>query len=194
MSEFWDNLIPIRSSLSGEQLAGWAPKRAAMSGLGCHLLADQRIPVDGGVRLSADVYTPKRHGRYPAVVQFAAYSRELHTAGVPTGSNEIGSPSVFTDRGYAPVVVTRRGMGRSQGEAVSHGHVHFDLPVPPYLSRNTLHYGPETYLVLPMSRLKSDWFGHNWMHAGFTAGLFLLAVTPIFARAVGLPLLLDCAV
>lgn len=117
VSEFWDNLIPIRSSLSGEQLAGWAPKRVAMSGLGCHLLADERIPVDGSVRLSADVYTPKRRGRYPAVVQFAAYSRELHTAGIPTGSNEIGSPPVFTDRGYAPVVITRRGMGRSQGEA-----------------------------------------------------------------------------
>ncbi len=25
---------------------------------------------------------------------------------------------------------------------VSHGHVHFNLPVPPYFSRNTLHYGP----------------------------------------------------
>lgn len=117
VSEFWDNLISIRPALGGEQLAGWAPKRIAMSGLGCHLLADQRIPVDGDVYLSADVYTPKRRGRYPAVVQFAAYSRELHTAGVPTGSNEIGSPPVFTDRGYAPVVITRRGMGRSQGEA-----------------------------------------------------------------------------
>jgi uncharacterized protein len=88
-----------------------------MRGLGCRLLADRRIPVDDGVHLSADVYTPRRPGRYPAIVQVAAYSRELHTAGIPTGSNEIGSPPVFTDRGYVQVVVTRRGMGRSQGEA-----------------------------------------------------------------------------
>jgi predicted acyl esterase len=117
VSEFWDNLIPIRPSLSGEQLAGWQPRAVAMRGLGCRLLADRRIPVDDGVRLSADVYTPKRPERYPAIVQFAAYSRELHTAGVPTGSNEIGSPPVFTDRGYVQVVVSRRGMGRSEGEA-----------------------------------------------------------------------------
>jgi uncharacterized protein len=117
MSAFWDNLIPLRASLSGMQLAGWDPRGVAMRGLGCRLLADQRVPVGDGVSLSADVYIPKAAGRYPAVVQFAAYCKELHTAGVPTGSNEIGSPPVFTDRGYAPIVLTRRGMGRSQGEA-----------------------------------------------------------------------------
>jgi predicted acyl esterase len=26
------------------------------------------------------------------------------------------------------------------------GYVHFNLAVPPYFSRNTLHFGPETYL------------------------------------------------
>lgn len=31
---------------------------------------------------------------------------------------------------------------------VSHGHVQFDLPAPPYFSRNTLHYGPDTYVEL----------------------------------------------
>ena len=31
---------------------------------------------------------------------------------------------------------------------VSHGYVHFDLPVPPYFSRNTLHYGLNTYIEL----------------------------------------------
>ncbi len=116
MSSFWDNLIPIRPSLSGEQLAGWQPKGAVMRGLGCRLLADQRIPVGDGISLSADAYVPKVPGRYPAIVQFAAYSKELHTAGVPTGNNEIGSPPVFTDRGYAQVVVARRGMGRSEGQ------------------------------------------------------------------------------
>ena len=28
---------------------------------------------------------------------------------------------------------------------VSHGHAQFDMQVPPYYSRNTLHYGPDTY-------------------------------------------------
>jgi hypothetical protein len=118
MAAWLDNLIPLKAPrLDDHQLAGWRPKAVAMQGLGCRLLADQRIPVDDGISLSADVYVPKRPGRYPAIVQFGAYSRELHTAGLPTGSNEIGAPPVFTDRGYAQVVVTRRGMGRSDGQA-----------------------------------------------------------------------------
>ncbi len=120
MGEWLDNLVPIKApALDHEQLAGWQPGSPAAQGLGCRLLADRRIPVAGGVTLSADVYVPRIPGRYPAVVQFAAYSRELHTAGMPTGSNEIGCPPVFTDRGYGQVVVMRRGMGRSGGtEAV----------------------------------------------------------------------------
>lgn len=31
---------------------------------------------------------------------------------------------------------------------VAHGYCHFDMQVPPYFSRNTLHYGEETYLEL----------------------------------------------
>lgn len=114
---FWlDNLIPLKApELTHEQLAGWQPTCAAAEGLGCRLLADERIEVTGSVTLSADVYVPRVPGRYPAIVQFAAYSREMHTAGMPTGSNEIGAPPVFTDRGYAQVVVMRRGMGRSGG-------------------------------------------------------------------------------
>ncbi|SJZ33800.1 hypothetical protein SAMN02745126_00479 [Enhydrobacter aerosaccus] len=117
MGAWLDNLIPIKApELRHEQLAGWQPTRSAAQGLGCRLLADQRIEVAGGVTLSADVYVPRAPGRYPAIVQFAAYTRELHTAGMPTGSNEIGSPPVFTGRGYGQVVVMRRGMGRSGGE------------------------------------------------------------------------------
>ena len=31
---------------------------------------------------------------------------------------------------------------------VGHGYVHFNLPVPPYFARNTIHYGAETHLQL----------------------------------------------
>jgi putative CocE/NonD family hydrolase len=30
----------------------------------------------------------------------------------------------------------------------SHGHAQFDMQVPPYFSRNTIHYGPETYVEM----------------------------------------------
>jgi uncharacterized protein len=108
--------IPLKGSRAGVQYAGWQPRSAAMDGLGNRVLAGQRVPVAGDVTLNADVYTPQTAGRYPAVVSFAAYSTERHTAGIPTGSNEVGSPPIFTDRGYCPVIVERRGMGRSGGE------------------------------------------------------------------------------
>jgi len=120
MTAWLDNLIPLKAPrLDEHQLAGWQPKAVAMQELGCRILADQRVPVDGGVSLSADVYTSKRPGRYPAIVMFAAYSHELHTAGIPTGSNEIGSPPIFTDRGYAPVVRAASPGRRSSRGAVA---------------------------------------------------------------------------
>ncbi|WP_292834916.1 CocE/NonD family hydrolase [Microbacterium sp.] len=113
-----DHALPLKGSTYGPQYAGWTPTAFAMQGLGNRTLLDQFVDVGDSVRLHADVYLPKVKGRYPAVVCFAGYSTEGHTAGLPTGTNEIGSPPVFTDRGYCPVVVERRGMGRSTGEQV----------------------------------------------------------------------------
>lgn len=109
--------IPLKPSTAGMQYAGWTPRSVAVERAGQRALPGQRVPVAGGAELNADVYLPKVEGRWPAVVAFGAYSTETHTAGVPTGTNEIGSPPVFTDRGYAPVIVERRGMGRSTGTA-----------------------------------------------------------------------------
>ncbi len=109
-------MIGLKPSTAGRQYAGWEPSTLAVTGLGCTMLPDQRVPVAPDVTLHADVYTPREPGRYPAVVMFGGYATDLFTAGVPMGSNEIGSPPVFTDRGYCPVVVERRGTGRSTGE------------------------------------------------------------------------------
>jgi uncharacterized protein len=116
MAAWLDNLIPLRARLNHLQLAGWQPRRVADEGLGCRLLADVMIPMKDGTRLSADVYLPKKPGRYPVILQFSAYNRDLHTIGVPKGTNEIGSPPIITGRGYVQVVVTARGIGRSEGE------------------------------------------------------------------------------
>lgn len=67
-----DNLIPLHARLNPWQLAGWKPTRVAEKGLGCRLHADTRIPMPDGTRLAADVYTPRRPGRYPVIVQFSA--------------------------------------------------------------------------------------------------------------------------
>ncbi len=119
MKEHEHQHISLKGSTYGIQYAGWKPSAVAFEGLGSRTLPDQFIPVGDGAELHADVYLPKAEGRYPAIVSFAAYTSEFHTAGIPTGTNEIGSPPVFTDRGYCPVIVERRGMGRSTGEQVT---------------------------------------------------------------------------
>jgi predicted acyl esterase len=191
MTAWLDNLIPLKPPrIEEHQLAGWQPTTVAMQGLGCRLLADQRVPVDSGVSLSADVYTPKRPGRYPAIVSFAAYSHELHTAGVPTGSNEIGSPPIFTDRGYAHVVLSRRGMGRSGGEAGiflgpqdvdDHAHSIAWAAEQPWCDGNVVLFGTSYYAATqPLvavrrppalraffcNELTTDYFRHIWQFGG----------------------------
>jgi uncharacterized protein len=113
-----DNLIPLKTDLSQQQTADWTPGAPVMSGLGCTMHADQMIPVAEGIALAADIATPSKPGRYPAVVVFSAYSHQLQSSGAPTGTNETGEGPVFADRGYVHVVVSRRGMGRSQGDSV----------------------------------------------------------------------------
>jgi uncharacterized protein len=115
-ANFFDNIIPFKKGIYEEQTAGWQPGSAATRGLGCKIIADQMIPVADGISLAGDVFLPKKPARYPAILVFGAYTKELHAAGIPAGTNEVGSPPVFTDRGYAHVIVTRRGMGRSEGE------------------------------------------------------------------------------
>jgi hypothetical protein len=117
---FWDNLIPLRGSLFGEQLGGWTPGPPVISGLGCTMLSDQPIPVADNVSLAADIYLPQRPRR--ARPDAAAARREI--------------------------AVRRRQPHRSAAERCQPRPRAFRLPVPPYLSRNTLHYGAETYLEL----------------------------------------------
>lgn len=113
-----DNLVPLRGDTFGPQLAGWTPGAPVATGLGCRIHSkDEMVPVDAHTSVAVDVYTPKQPGRYPAILAFAAYSKELAPSGAPTGTNETGSPPVLTDRGYVHVIATRRGMGRSQGSS-----------------------------------------------------------------------------
>jgi hypothetical protein len=65
-----DNLISVKTDLSQQQTAGWRPGPPVMTGLGCTIHADQMVPVAAGVALAADIATPAKPGRYPAVVVF----------------------------------------------------------------------------------------------------------------------------
>jgi predicted acyl esterase len=39
---------------------------------------------------------------------------------------------------------------------VSHGHAQFDMQVPPYFSRNAIHYGPDTFLEVRVVQVDTN--------------------------------------
>jgi putative CocE/NonD family hydrolase len=80
------------------------------------LEADVGIPMQDGVTLRGDLYRPKGAGRFPALIAWSSYTKELHTAGVPMPFNEIGAVGYFVRRGYCHLTVNARGTGKSGGE------------------------------------------------------------------------------
>lgn len=78
---------------------------------------DQRVAVRDGVRLALDVFRPAgRPGdRFPALVGFSPYTRQLQRTNVPVGQNESGIKEFWVPRGYAMVLVDVRGSNDSEG-------------------------------------------------------------------------------
>ena len=78
---------------------------------------DQRVAVRDGIRLALDVYRPAgRPGdKFPALVGFSPYTRQLQQTNVPIGQNEAGIKEFWVPRGYAQIVVDVRGSNDSEG-------------------------------------------------------------------------------
>ena len=75
------------------------------------------MPVDvrDGTRLMADVFRPASNGRFPALVAFSPYPRQMQQSGLPSGFVEAGSTRFWVSRGYCNVIVNTRGTGGSVG-------------------------------------------------------------------------------
>jgi uncharacterized protein len=196
-SQNLNNVIRLKGDTFGPQLAGWTPGPSVASGLGCVVYEDQMVPMDDGIALAADVYTPKREGRYPAVITYSGYSKELQSSGAPTGTDETGSPPVFTDRGYVHIIASRRGMGRSQGESViyfsdqdtrDHANLIEWAAVQPWCDGNVVTFGTSYYgITQPLVATKrppslraiftiemcTDYFRHIVMFGGVPQLYFL---------------------
>jgi uncharacterized protein len=196
-ARFLDNLIPLRGDTFGPQLAGWTPGPPVATGLGCKVYANQMIPVGDGIAIAADVCTPKPPGRYPAVVAFAAYSKELQSSGAPTATNEGGSPPIFTDRGYVHIIASRRGMGRSEGtstvyfndqDVADHAKIIEWAAEQPWCDGNVVTFGtsyygitqPQVAAVQPPAlkgfftiEMCTDYFRHIVMFGGTPQAAFL---------------------
>lgn len=87
---------------------------------------DVRVVVRDGVELAVDVYRPPAEGRFPALLAFSIYNKDLmgpdYARSLPpqpawaplwAGLLEAGDTNYFVSRGYAHVIGSPRGVGKS---------------------------------------------------------------------------------
>lgn len=101
--------------LRGTQLAGWVPRVRSRPDHALTLEHDVAIPLPDGTRLVGDVYRPRGPGRFPALVAWSSYSKELQHTGLALPINEVGVVGHIVPRGYVHVTVNARGSGGSAG-------------------------------------------------------------------------------
>jgi predicted acyl esterase len=89
---------------------------------------DVLIPMRDGVNLCVDIYRPDSNEKFPALLAFAIYNKEIQGPdlfeAVPpqpawsplwTGPLEAGDTKFFVSRGYVHVIGSPRGVGKSEG-------------------------------------------------------------------------------
>ena len=85
------------------------------------------IPTRDKVQLAADIYRPDADGKFPALVAYGPYGKELQAlvlnfppqarpSPLWDGCIEAGDTNYIVPRGYAHVIVDARGTGKSEGE------------------------------------------------------------------------------
>src|SRR5436305_4839634 len=104
--------------LTGEQLAGWTPKKRTLPRFRVICEANISIPLSDGTILCGDLYRPKTTETFPMLLAWSPYTKELQNSGLPLPINEVGVTSYLVSRGYCHLIVNARGTGRSGGERV----------------------------------------------------------------------------
>ncbi len=107
---------PGQRQLNGIQDTG-RPQRnlsSAKHAISEHL--DVAVPMSDGVTLMADVFRPDAEGRFPALLAFSPYPRQIQNSRLPLGFVEAGASDFFVPRGYAHVIANARSTGGSGGE------------------------------------------------------------------------------
>ena len=88
---------------------------------------DLYVTMRDGVRLALDIYRPEDKGKFPALLAYGPYGKELQTLVLTfppqarpsplwDGCIEAGDTNYIVPRGYAHIVTDARGTGKSEGE------------------------------------------------------------------------------
>ena len=76
-----------------------------------------RLGLRDGVRIAYDVFRPSAPGRrFPALVAWSPYGRQVQRTSVPIPQNEAGITEFWVPRGYVHVIADARGSNDSEGD------------------------------------------------------------------------------
>ncbi len=106
---------PGERRLNGIQTSGREFRNLSEPAFGIDQADDVAVAMRDGVELLADVYRPDAAGRFPALLAFSAYPRQIQNLRAPLGLVEAGASDFFVPRGYAHVIANARGTCGSGG-------------------------------------------------------------------------------
>ncbi|MFX0203877.1 MAG: CocE/NonD family hydrolase [Candidatus Hodarchaeota archaeon] len=72
------------------------------------------VEMRDGVRVTVDIYRPDAEGKFPALFSTSGYPKEINF--------EAGDTEYIVSKGYAHVIGSSRGTGRSEGDYTFHSH------------------------------------------------------------------------
>ena len=104
-----------KRQLNGPQTTGREYRNLSQAEFGTRRTNNVGIAVRDGTLLLADLFQPDAEGRFPALLSFSAYPRQIQDVGAPLGFIEAGATDFFVPRGYVHVIANARGTGGSGG-------------------------------------------------------------------------------
>lgn len=115
MSTHVSGLGPGERRLNGPQTTGREYSGLSTPDYTIRRTDDCEILVRDGVTLLADLYQPDAEGRFPAIISFSPYPRQIQDVEAPVFFVEAGRSDFFVPRGYVQIIVNARGTSGSGG-------------------------------------------------------------------------------
>lgn len=106
---------PGERQLNGPQTTGRDYANLSPPAYAVHRTDNVGIAVRDGTTLMADLFQPDAAERFPALISFSPYPRQIQDVGAPLGFIEAGCSDFFVPRGYVHLIVNARGTGGSGG-------------------------------------------------------------------------------
>ena len=101
--------------LNGVQTSGRTYRNLSSPDFAMRRTDNVGIAMRDGAVLLADLFQPEAEGRFPALLSFSPYPRQLQDVGAPLGFIEAGASDYFVPRGYVHLIVNARGTSGSEG-------------------------------------------------------------------------------